>query len=72
MKNVSFAVRYFFLTLPNLNKDSYSFDANDAKNEPQKNELLESIIRLIKANSAITRKEISIKLGKSVGTIFKV
>lgn len=24
---------YFFLTLPNLNKNSYSFDANDAKND---------------------------------------
>ena len=71
--------RYFFLTLPNLNKDSYSFDANDAKNDANdaKNDaktetqktLEEEIIDLIKNNNSISKIEMAIKTGKSKATI---
>ena len=68
--------RYFFLTSPNLNKDSYSFDAqneaqndaNDAKNETQKT-LEEEIIDLIKNNNSISKIEMALKTGKSKATI---
>ena len=64
--------RYFFLTLPNLNKNSYSFDANDAKNDA-KNEtqktLEEEIIDLIKNNNSISKIEMAMKTGKSKATI---
>ena len=61
--------RYFFLTLPNLNKDSYSFDAkNDAKTETQKT-LEEEIIDLIKNNNSISKIEMALKTGKSKATI---
>ena len=64
--------RYFFLTLPNLNKKSYSFDANDAKNDA-KNEtqktLEEEIIDLIKNNNSISKIEMAMKTGKSKATI---
>lgn len=57
--------RYFFLTLPNLNKNSYSFDA---KNETQKT-LEEEIIDLIKNNNSISKIEMAMKTGKSKATI---
>ena len=65
--------RYFFLTLPNLNKDSYSFDVqneaqNDAKTETQKT-LEEEIIDLIKNNNSISKIEMALKTGKSKATI---
>lgn len=64
--------RYFFLTLPNLNKNSYSFDANDAKNDA-KNEtqktLEEEIIDLIKNNNSISKIKMAMKTGKSKATI---
>ena len=59
--------RYFFLTLPNLNKNSYSFDANDAKNEANdaKNEsqktLEEQAVELIRDNNSISKIEMSKK-----------
>ena len=71
--------RYFFLTLPNLNKDSYSFDASDAKNDANdaKNDaktetqktLEEEIIDLIKKNNSISKIEMAMKTGKSKATI---
>ena len=71
--------RYFFLTLPNLNKDSYSFDANDAKNdandaknnaniETQKT-LEEQIVDLIRGNNSISKIEMAKKTGRSKATI---
>lgn len=60
--------RYFFLTLPNLNKNSYSFDANDAKNDAKKT-LEEEIIDLIKNNNSISKIEMAMKTGKSKATI---
>ena len=52
--------RYFFLTLPNLNKDSYSFEANDAQNEAHNstisstnNSTIGSTVRLSKTQVAI-------------------
>ena len=45
---------------------------NEPQNEPQKGELQENIIKLIKDNPKITRKEMSIKLGKSINTIFRI
>ena len=69
--------RYFFLTLPNLNKDSYSFDVqneaqndakNDAKTETQKT-LEEEIIDLIKNNNSISKIEMALKTRKSKATI---
>ncbi len=52
--------RYFFLTLPNLNKDSYSFEANDAQNEAHNstisstnNSTIDSTVRLSKTQVAI-------------------
>ena len=72
--------RYFFLTLPNLNKDSYSFEANDAQNEAH-NSTIDSTVRLsktqvailtlIKENKYITTTEISNKLNKELSTIKK-
>ena len=44
----------------------------EVQNEPQKGELQENIIKLIKDNPKITRKEMSIKLGKSINTIFRI
>lgn len=69
--------RYFFLTLPNLNKDSYSFEANDAQNEAQndaqneaqKSSIHEMIISLVKANPRITRKQMATQIGVSKATI---
>ncbi len=66
--------RYFFLTLPNLNKDSYSFDAqneaqSDAQNEAQKSSIHKKIIDLIKANPRITRKQTATQIGVSKATI---
>lgn len=71
--------RYFFLTLPNLNKDSYSFDANDAKNDAKdaKNEanikiqktLEEQVVDLIRDNNSISKIEMAKKTGKSKATI---
>lgn len=54
--------------MPNLNKNSYSFDANDAKNETQKT-LEEEIIDLIKNNNSISKIEMAMKAGKSKATI---
>ena len=66
----------FIVILPNLNPidaDGLGFEPqNEPQNELQKNDLLERIVRLIKDNPKITRKEISIKLGKSVSTIFRI
>lgn len=53
--------------MPNLNKDSYSFDtkidakteANDAQNEAQKSSIHKRIINLIKENPRITRKQMA-------------
>ena len=52
--------RYFFLTLPNLIKDSYSFEANDAQNEANNstisstnNSTIDSTVRLSKTQVAI-------------------
>ncbi len=71
--------RYFFLSLPNLNKDSYSFDANEAKNDANeaKNDantdvqktLEEQIIDLIRINNSISKIEMAKKTGKSKATI---
>lgn len=67
--------RYFFLTLPNLNKDSYSFDAKDAKNDAKdaKNEantktqktLEEQVVNLIRDNNSISKIEMAKKTRKS-------
>ena len=58
--------------MPNLNKISYSFDANDAKNDA-KNEtqktLEEEIIDLIKNNNSISKIKMAMKTGKSKATI---
>lgn len=63
--------RYFFLTLPNLNKNSYSFDANYAKNDAKNDakKTLEEIIDLIKNNNSISKIEMAMKTGKSKATI---
>lgn len=56
--------RYFFLTLPNLNKDSYSFDANDAKNEANtktQKTLEEQVVNLIRDNNSISKIEMAKK-----------
>lgn len=45
---------------------------NESQNKPQKDEVQESIIQLIKGNPKITRKEISTILGKSISTISRV
>lgn len=64
--------RYFFLTLPNLNKDSYSFAANDAKNDANTSgpkTLEEQVVELIKSNNSISKIEMAKKIGKSKATI---
>lgn len=64
--------RYFFLSLPNLNKDSYSFDANEAKNDANtdvQKTLEEQIIDLIRINNSISKIEMAKKTGKSKATI---
>ena len=48
------------------------FHCDESQNEPQKAELQQSIIDLIKSNPKITRKEMSALLGKSMSTIFRV
>ena len=45
---------------------------NESQNEPQKDEVQESIIQLIKGNSKITIKEMSTILGKSISTIIRI
>lgn len=70
--------RYFFLTLPNLNKDSYFFIANEAKNEinevkKAKNDttktLEEQVAELIKGNNSISKAEMALITKKSKSTI---
>ncbi len=59
--------------MPNLNKDSYSFDAteaqNDAQNDAQKSSIHKRIINLIKENPRITRKQMATQIGVSKTTI---
>ena len=66
----------FIVNLPNLNpidSTGLGFEPqNEPQNEPLKNDLQEGIVKLIKENPKITRKEIAIKLGKSVSTIFRI
>ena len=70
----------FIVNLPNLNPidaNGLGFEVqdepqNEPLNEPLKNALQERIVKLIKENPKITRKEMSIKLGKSVSTIFRI
>ena len=45
---------------------------NESQNEPQKDEVQESIIQFIKGNSKITRKEMSTIIGKSINTIIRI
>ena len=56
------------VTLHSLNQIEY----HEPQNEPQKDELEENIIKLIKDNPKITRKEMSNILGKSISTIFRI
>ena len=62
----------------NINKseqliiDAISTDGFESQNEPQKDEVQESIIQLIKGNPKITRKEMSTILGKSISTIIRI
>ena len=60
--------RYFFLTLPNLNKDSYFFIANEAKNDTTKT-LEEQVAELIKGNNSISKAEMALITKKSKSTI---
>ena len=66
----------FIVNLPNLNpidSTGLGFESqNEPQNEPLKNDLQEGIVKLIKENPKITRKEMAIKLGKSVSTIFRI
>lgn len=62
----------FIVNLPNLNPIDTNGLGFEVQDEPQKYELQESIIQLIKDNPKITRKEMLIKLGKSISTIFRV
>ncbi len=62
----------------NINKskqliiDVISADEFEPQNEPQKDEVQERIIQLIKGNPKIIRKEMSTILGKSISTIIKI
>lgn len=60
--------RYFFLTLPNLNKDSYFFIANEAKNDTTKT-LEEQVAELIKGNNSISKAEMALITKKFKSTI---
>lgn len=66
----------FIVNLPNLNpidNTGLGFEPqNEPQSEPQKTELQKNIIKLIKGNPKITRKEMSTILGKSISTIFRI
>ena len=56
------------MTLPNLNKDSYFFIANEAKNGTTKT-LEEQVAELIKGNNSISKAEMALITKKSKSTI---